>query len=284
MDKKVFFLTGASSGFGYETLKLLLKNENNIVYISVLNSQEYEKFEGLGVKPMIMDVCDEQRAARVIEEIIKREGRLDGVLANAGYGSYGLIEGVSEEEFKKQFDVNVFGVIRTVQAALPYLRAQRKGRIVITTSVVSRVTFPGIGFYSATKHAVKSIATALRQEVKQFNIDVILIEPGAVQTNFLKTAFEALDNSKVDSDYDELVHELKDFMNNHYDKAPGAKNTAKKMYHALTKRKPKKVYRTTIDSKYLSIIIRFLGEGIYDFLILAYYKMISKKQHKKNNN
>lgn len=163
--KKVILLTGASSGIGYQTAESLAK-EGHVVYGAVRRTEKMETLKQFGVKPMYLDVTDEESIKSVIDTIIGNEGRIDVLINNAGYGSFGAVEDVDISEAKMQFEVNLFGLARLVQLVLPHMRKQKSGRIINVSSMGGRMTSYFGGWYHATKYALEAFSDALRMEVE----------------------------------------------------------------------------------------------------------------------
>ena len=192
--KKVILLTGASSGIGYQTAESLAK-EGHIVYGAARRTEKMETLKQFGVKPIYLDVTDEESIKSAIDTIIGNEGHIDVLINNAGYGSYGAIEDVEISEAKMQFEVNLFGLARLVQLVLPHMRKQKSGRIINISSMGGRLTSYFGGWYHATKYALEAFSDALRMEVADFGIDVSLIEPGGIKTEWGIIAADKLANS-----------------------------------------------------------------------------------------
>ncbi|HFI0501647.1 TPA: oxidoreductase [Streptococcus suis] len=182
-NKKVILLTGASSGIGKVTAEYLAK-EGHILYTGARRVEQMESLKAFGVTPLKLNVTDEESIVSAVAQVIRKEGRIDVLINNAGYGSYGAIEDVTTEEAKAQFEVNLFGLARLTREVLPHMRKQKSGRIINVTSMGGRlVTYLG-AWYHATKFAVEAFSDALRMEVKEFGIDVSIIEPGGIKTEF----------------------------------------------------------------------------------------------------
>lgn len=164
-----------------------------------------------GITTRALDVLDEQRMAVAVDEVLSRHGAVDVLVNNAGYGLQGPIEEADLTEVRRQFETNVFGLVRLTQLVLPAMRRQRFGRVVNLSSMGGRFTFPGGGFYHASKHAVESISDALRLEVAPFGVAVVLIEPGPVRTEFGATALGTIDDRAKTGDdgtYDDFKARL----------------------------------------------------------------------------
>jgi len=169
--KKVILLTGASSGIGYQTAESLAK-EGHIVYGAARRIEKMEDLKQFGVKSIYLDVTDENSIKNAVDTIIGNEGRIDVLINNAGYGSFGAVEDVDISEAKMQFEVNLFGLARLVQLVLPYMRKQKSGRIINVSSMGGRLTTYFGAWYHATKYALEAFSDALRMEVSDFGIDV----------------------------------------------------------------------------------------------------------------
>ena len=199
--KKVILLTGASSGIGYQTAESLAK-EGHIVYGAARRIEKMEDLKQFGVKSIYLDVTDENGIKNVVDTIIGNEGRIDVLINNAGYGSFGAVEDVDISEAKMQFEVNLFGLARLVQLVLPYMRKQKSGRIINVSSMGGRLTTYFGAWYHATKYALEAFSDALRMEVSDFGIDVSLIEPGGIKTDWGIIAADKLENSAKGGAYE----------------------------------------------------------------------------------
>ena len=199
--KKVILLTGASSGIGYQTAESLAK-EGHIVYGAARRIEKMEDLKQFGVKSIYLDVTDENSIKNAVDTIIGNEGRIDVLINNAGYGSFGAVEDVDISEAKMQFEVNLFGLARLVQLVLPYMRKQKSGRIINVSSMGGRLTTYFGAWYHATKYALEAFSDALRMEVSDFGIDVSLIEPGGIKTDWGIIASDKLEKSAKGGAYE----------------------------------------------------------------------------------
>ncbi len=264
MKQKVIFITGASSGFGFELAKdLALKN--HIVYGVARRKEKLDVLEEFGVMTACVDVQDDTSIKNIINRIIMEQGRIDVVYCNAGYGHYNTIENTKVEEVQRQLDVNVLGVHRVIREVLPYMRQKRNGRIVITTSLVANVSIPFGGWYAASKHALDAMANALRMETEDLGIDIVTIEPGRVKTEFGKVSFEYLKDEFVSSDYLVLKHHYDKFLEKieNQSTTKALEHTVRMMVHAGLSEKPKVNYKTTYDAVLLSNLRKVLGRKLY---------------------
>ena len=163
MEKKVIILTGASSGIGYQTAEMLAK-QGHIVYGAARRVEKMDALKQFGVKTLQMDVTIEESVDKAVKAIIAAEGRIDVLVNNAGYGSFGAIEDVSIAEARKQFDVNIFGVAMLTKKVLPHMRKQHRGTIINISSMGGRLTISVGAWYHATKYALEAFSDAVRLE------------------------------------------------------------------------------------------------------------------------
>jgi NAD(P)-dependent dehydrogenase (short-subunit alcohol dehydrogenase family) len=183
MSAKVALVTGGSSGIGEATASKL----QELGYTTYAAARRVERMEHLtasGIRPQAMDVTDDESMQSAVKHILAEQGRIDVLVNNAGYGSYGAIEDVPLAEARHQFEVNVFGAARLIQLAVPHMRAQRSGTIVNVTSMGGKIYTPLGGWYHATKFALEALSDCLRLETRPFGVNVIVIEPGGVQTEW----------------------------------------------------------------------------------------------------
>jgi NAD(P)-dependent dehydrogenase (short-subunit alcohol dehydrogenase family) len=202
--EKVALVTGSSSGIGYET-SLSLARDGYFTYASMrdLNkAKEIRKIsedEGLPLEVIELDVDNEQSVELAINTIFENKGRIDVLVNNAGWGMWGTTEDVSLDEFKEQFETNFFSVVRMIQKVAPIMRKQGTGDIVNISSIAGRIGFPVFTAYNSSKFALEGLSESLRFELRPFGVNVIIIEPGVIKTNFInamKTAKKA-DESDV---------------------------------------------------------------------------------------
>jgi NADP-dependent 3-hydroxy acid dehydrogenase YdfG len=188
---KIALVTGASSGIGEATARALMASG----YKVFAGARRLDRMAGLaaaGAVLLKLDVTDDASMVAAIDAIKTGAGRLDVLVNNAGYGSYGALEDVPLDEARRQFDVNVFGLARLCQLVLPIMRAQKSGKIVNITSVGGKIWEPLGSWYHATKFAVEGLSDCLRAEIEGFGIDVIIIEPGAIRTEWAGIARDGL--------------------------------------------------------------------------------------------
>lgn len=184
--KKVWFITGSSRGLGFEFAKAALERGDLVAATSI----EPERIEilteqyGDRVWSAYLDVTDRGQAFDIMRKAKEYFGRIDAMISNAGYGHFGAVEEFSNEEFRHQLEVNLFGSMNVIQAVLPIMREQGSGHIIQLSSIGGTIAQPLVGAYNASKWAMEGLCDALSQEVEQFGIKVTLVEPGPFKTNF----------------------------------------------------------------------------------------------------
>ena len=189
--KKVAVVTGASSGIGEATVKRFLADGYE-VYAAARRLDRMAPLGDLGARLVSLDLTDDASIVAAVERIGGEAGRVDVLVNNAGYGSYGALEDVPLEEARRQFEVNLFGAARLIQLVLPMMRAQKSGKIVNITSIGGKGWEPFGAWYHSTKFALEGLSDCLRVELRPFGIDVIVIEPGAIRTEWTPIAEESL--------------------------------------------------------------------------------------------
>ena len=183
MSNRTVLITGCSSGIGRATAHAFLDEEWR-VYATARNPADVQQLGEAGCDIATLDLTEPDDVERVVGRVIEEEGRIDALVNNAGYGQHGPLEDIEQDLFERQFDVNVFGPHRLVREVLPHMRAREDGTIVNVSSVAGRLAAPGMGAYSASKHAVEGYSDALRLEVEPFGVDVSVVQPGPVETSF----------------------------------------------------------------------------------------------------
>ena len=183
MKRQVVLVTGCSSGIGRATA-VEAAERGHRVFASARRAEDVADLAAQGLDTLALDVTDEASVTRGVADVLARAGGIDALVNNAGYGQYGAIEDVTAEEWRRQFDVNVFGSLSVLRAVLPAMREARRGTIVNVSSVAGKVTIPFAGPYCASKHALEAISDALRVEVAPWKIRVVVVEPGPIATRF----------------------------------------------------------------------------------------------------
>jgi NAD(P)-dependent dehydrogenase (short-subunit alcohol dehydrogenase family) len=197
---KVALVTGASSGIGADTARLLHEH-GFIVYAVARRLEPMHPLGELGVRVFGMDVTDDASVTAGVQKIIAETGRIDVLVNNAGYGSYGSVEEVPLAEARRQFEVNVFAAARLIQLVVPQMRARGSGRIINISSIGGKIYEPLGGWYHATKFAVEGLSDSLRIELRPFGIDVVLVEPGPILTEWNAIARENMAKNSAGGPY-----------------------------------------------------------------------------------
>jgi NAD(P)-dependent dehydrogenase (short-subunit alcohol dehydrogenase family) len=184
---RTVLVTGCSTGIGRATAERLARG-GHTVYATARRPESIADLEAAGCRTLALDVTDEDSMQAAVRAVEEAEGAVGVLVNNAGYSQSGAVETVPMDDVRRQFETNVFGLVRMCQLVLPKMRERGWGRIVNISSMGANFTFPGGGFYHATKHAVNAISDALRYEVKGFGVDVVIVEPGLIVTEFGETA------------------------------------------------------------------------------------------------
>ena len=272
---KVVLITGASSGIGYMAAKLLAE-KGNIVYGAARRVEKIEELRPFGVIPVRLDITDESSILSCVEKIISEQGRIDVLVNNAGYGYYGAIETVAIEEAKKQFDVNLFGTARLTQLVLPYMREQHNGRIVNVASIAGRMTLYLGAWYHASKYALEAFSDALRMEVKPFGIDVSIVEPGGIRTDWGLVAADNLIASSCGSVYEKHAVNQAGLMRNAYSGNMLSKPEliAGAIVKAVSSRRPKCRYTLGRGAFSLLLLHGILPSRVWDSVIRKVFSSV----------
>jgi NAD(P)-dependent dehydrogenase (short-subunit alcohol dehydrogenase family) len=205
MAKRVALVTGASSGIG-AAAAIKLRERGFTVYAAGRRRDRLEAIAGNGIIPLVFDVSDDAACVNAINQILEEQGRIDVLVNNAGYGALGAIEDVPAAEGIKQFEVNVFGPIRLIQLVLPHMREEHSGRIINVSSIGGKVYSLLGGWYHGTKFALEGMTDSLRLEVEPFGIDVSLIEPGAIATEWGTIAADNVERTSGTGAYADAAH------------------------------------------------------------------------------
>jgi short-subunit dehydrogenase len=271
--KKVALITGASSGMGKSTAHIL-HNQGYTVYGAARRTEEMNDLKAKGMGVIALDLIDDASIVEAVNTILHKEGRIDILINNAGYGSLGAVEDVSLEEARRQFEVNLFGMARLTQLVLPGMREQKSGRIVNISSVGGKVYTPLGAWYHATKHAVEGWSDCLRLELKAFGIDVVIVEPGGIKTAWGQIALQHLKNTSGKGAYAGITNkvvatfEKLDAGNQLTDVDVLGQTIAK----AATGNNPKTRYVKGYMAKPAIAIRKWLGDKVFDKLIMSQAK------------
>ncbi|MBO4268905.1 MAG: SDR family NAD(P)-dependent oxidoreductase [Bacteroidaceae bacterium] len=265
---KVILITGASSGIGYYAA-LRLAGQGHRVYGAARRMELLEQLRERGVVPVRMDVTDEASMEDGVNRIIDAEGRIDVLINNAGYGYMGAIENVPIAEAKRQLEVNLFGLARLTQMVLPYMRKQGSGRIINTSSVAGKAVIMFGGWYNVSKFSVEALSDALRMELKPFGIDVSIIEPGGIKTDWGIIASDNLETSSSGTAYENAGLRMARLLKRGYTSEflTNPDRIAKAIARAANARHPKVRYRLGAGSGLIVILHAVLPARWWDALM-----------------
>jgi NAD(P)-dependent dehydrogenase (short-subunit alcohol dehydrogenase family) len=266
---KAVLITGCSTGIGRATA-LRLAAAGHPVFATARRTESIADLASAGCTLLACDVTDEVSMRAAVESVEKTAGAVGALVNNAGYGSEGPIEEVPMEEVRRQFETNVFGLARMCQLVLPGMRRQGFGRIVNISSMGGRMTLPGGGFYHATKYAVEALSDALRFEVRGFGVDVVVVEPGAIKTEFGNTAIDKIDAfAPAGSPYAKFRDVLKEQIRG-LNEGPMAMmagepdDIAKVIEKAITAKRPRTRYLVTAGAHLFVGMRRILSDRAFD--------------------
>lgn len=272
MSRKIALITGASAGMGKETAKLLAQ-KGYIVYGVARRIEKMKDLEAVGVHTLEMDITNDPSMVEVVEKIISAEKRIDVLINSAGFGSHGAIEDVPMSDAKYQMEVNLFGLARLTQLVLPYMRENKSGKIVNISSNGGKFAGPYGGWYHASKFALEGLSDSLRMEVKQFGIDVIVIEPGAIKSEFGNVAFDNLRKTSANkkSAYQKGAMAFLNAAGKLEHKYSEPKLIADLIYKAIESKNPKTRYAGGYMAKSSLFMRKILTDKMLDKIVLSQF-------------
>jgi NAD(P)-dependent dehydrogenase (short-subunit alcohol dehydrogenase family) len=255
--KGVALVTGSSSGIGFETA-LLLARSGFHTYASMRNLEksknitEIANTEKLPLQVIQLDVNDDKSVKDAIDKIVAENRRIDVLVNKAGYGLFSPIEDVTLDQVKDQFETNFFGVVRVTKEALPIMRKQRKGTIVNVSSGAGRVGVPVYSAYVASKFALEGLSESMRYELKEFGINIVIIEPGVIKTNIVENLKTADIRSRSKSPYSDLIERVSKGFGKMMDNSSSPpKLVAEAILNAITSKEPEIRYVVGDDAQYI---------------------------------
>jgi NAD(P)-dependent dehydrogenase (short-subunit alcohol dehydrogenase family) len=262
-------ITGCSTGIGRAAAERLVR-AGMTVYATARRLESIEDLKAAGCRTLALDVTDEDSMRAAVEEVERAEGAVGALVNNAGYSQSGAVETVPLDDVRRQFDTNVFGLLRMSQLVLPGMRREGRGRIVNVSSMGGKLTFPGGGIYHATKHAVEALSDALRFEVRGFGVDVVVIEPGLIRTKFGEAAVASVPSE--DGPYAEFNQAVVAAMERVYDGplgrlGAGPDAVAKVIERALTAGRPRPRYKVTASARVLMGQRALLPDRAWDAVV-----------------
>lgn len=268
---KVAIITGASSGMGKSTAYNLLQ-QGYKVYGAARRVDRMKDLQAKGMEVVQLDLTQDESIMNAVNTILEKEGRVDILINNAGYGSYGSVEEVPLEEAKRQFEVNIFGLARLTQLIIPTMRKQKSGRIVNISSMGGKIYTPFGAWYHATKFALEGWSDCLRLELKPFGVDVVIVEPGGIKTEWGSIAMDNLKKVSGNGPYAEMVNAMIKSNNSNQDKLTPVEVLGKEIAKAATVSNPKTRYLKGYLAKPLVRMKKWLGDKTFDKILLSQLK------------
>jgi len=271
--EKVILITGASSGIGKASAKQLIQ-EGHTVYVAARRVEKMQDLKEMGGHPLKMDITVEEDIQNVVNTIEKKHGGVDILVNNAGYAIYGAMEDTSLEDARRQFEVNLFGLARLTQLVLPYMREQRSGKIINMSSMGGKIYTPLGAWYHATKHALEGWSDSLRLELNPFNIDVVIIQPGVIETEFGEVMLEPMLERSRDSAYSLMARAMAKATRESYENggASSPEVIASVISKAIRSNSPKTRYAAGKFAKPMMFIRKLLGDRIFDRMVMMQVK------------
>lgn len=266
MDKKVVLVTGASSGIGKAAAKLFY--EKGYIVYGTSRREAVESSDGIAM--LKLDVTDDASVQDCVQQVLQREGQIDVLVNNAGYGIAGAVEDTSAEEVKSQLETNLVGLHRMCAAVLPVMRRQGGGKIINISSVAGFIAIPYQAFYSVSKYAVEGYSRALRNEVAQFGIRVTIIQPGDTKTGFTKGRVTASGSGK-DSAYYERVCKSVARMERDEQNGASPESVAKVIFRAAQAKNPPVAVAVGAPYKLIKFALRLMPERFVSFVLGKLY-------------
>ena len=279
MPAPVALVTGGSSGIG-EAAARRLRELGWTVYAAARRTNRMEDLASMGINTLALDVTDEPSTVAAVERIIGEQGRIDALVNNAGYGSYGALEDVPLSEARYQFEVNVFGLARLTQLVLPHMRKQHSGRIINVSSIGGKIHEPLGDWYHATKFAVEGLSDSLRVELRPFGIDVVVIEPGAIRTEWGSIAAQNLRRASASTAYRqqaEYVAAVLESTSHQASLASPPEVIGNVIAIAATTRRPRTRYVAGRGARAIIAARQLLPDRAFDALITNAYRMIGSR-------
>lgn len=266
---KTILITGASSGIGAATGSRLLE-EGHTVYGAARRVERMRELEERGGTALSMDITVEEEVRAAVERVATEAGGVDVLVNNAGFGLYGAMEDTPLEEARYQFEVNLFGLARLTQLVLPGMRERGSGTIVNVSSMGGKIYTPLGAWYHATKHALEGWSDCLRLELAPFGVDVVLIQPGIIETEFDDVMVEPMLERSGDSAYGELARDVADSTRDVYEPGSGSPPAAvaETIAKAVKARRPRTRYPVGKLARPLMLARKWLPDRVFDWLVV----------------
>ncbi|MCB0587612.1 MAG: oxidoreductase [Phaeodactylibacter sp.] len=272
-SKKVILATGASSGMGKDAALQLIK-EGHTVYGAARRAEKMQDLVEAGGHALQMDLTDEGQIVAGVKQVVAEQDRIDVLINNAGYAVYGAIEDVPIEDARRQFEVNIFGLARITQEVLPHMRAQGSGKIINISSMGGKVYTPLGAWYHATKHALEGWSDCLRLELEPFNIDVVVIQPGIITTEFGDVMVQPMVDRSAGGPYEKMAQAVARATRDSYENggsSPASVITAL-ISKAIASPNPRTRYVAGKFAKPMLFLRRWLSDRMFDRVIMSQVK------------
>ncbi len=270
---KVILVTGASSGIGKATAQQLIK-EGHTVYVAARRVEKMDDLKAQGAHPLKMDITVEEEVQAVADTILSAHGSLDVLVNNAGYAIYGAMEDTTIDDARRQFEVNLFGLARLTQLFLPAMREKKSGTIINMSSMGGKIYTPLGAWYHATKHALEGWSDCLRLELNPFGIDVVIIEPGAIVTEFGDVMMGPMMERSGNTAYSKMAQSIGNATKEAYEKGDGspASVISDLVSKAVNASRPKTRYAAGKFAKPMMFIRKWVSDRMFDRIIMSQVK------------
>ena len=284
--QKTVLITGATDGLG-RAAALLLAEKGYRVFAAGRSAEKRAELDRLAaakklsLESLELDVCDEGSVTRAIQQTLQKAGNIDVLINNAGVGLMAVAEELKLEDLRRLYETNIFGLLRVTQAVLPHMRGRKAGRILMLSSVAGILTPPTYGAYSSSKHAVEALSNALRLELYPFNVEVILIEPGYIMTNFQQTAKDLAESyieGSSGSPYAKIYSgAIAGATNSRRESKTTPEDCARVILHAIEASHPKARYTVTPLAKWAAFGRRILPDTLLDSFLRRKFGIVREE-------
>jgi short-subunit dehydrogenase len=285
--QQTVFITGATDGLG-RAAAVLLAEKGFRVFAAGRSAEKRAELDRLAaarklpLETLELDVCDDNSVSRAVQQILEKAGNIDVLINNAGVGLMAVTEELKLDDLRRLYETNIFGLLRVTQAILPHMRARKSGRILMLSSVAGILTPPTYGAYSSSKHAVEALSNALRLELYPFNIDVILIEPGYIMTNFQQTAKDAAESyieSSAASPYAKIyAGAIAGATTSRRESKTTPEDCARVILNAIESGHPKARYTVTPLARWAAVGRRVLPDTLMDSFLRRKFGIVREEE------
>jgi NAD(P)-dependent dehydrogenase (short-subunit alcohol dehydrogenase family) len=273
-SSRVALITGCSSGIGFETA-LLLARKGYRVFAALRNLKKSGPLQlasrGLPLEILPMDVDRTPSVKKAVGALLKKTGRIDVLVNNAGWGAFGALEDFTDREIRAQYETNVFGLLRVTREVLPHMRKRQSGRILHIGSLAGTMTFAGIGLYCSSKYAVEAITESLRLEVRPFNLQVAVVEPGSIHTPFKVNRRKAKAFLEKRSPHQKVLERILQHGDRRNAQGPGPQKVAQTVLKALSAPSMALRYRVGRDAVFFPVLRWFIPDFLFDRILQRMY-------------